>query len=268
VPVDYQRRDGIGYATIRTPASPVNILNRETTRELEEVVRAVDARDTEALVIRSGCPGSFVNGVGLMLAHAVQTAAGIVEASRSARRAYAAVRACAVPTIAAIQGTCWGCGVELVLHCDYRVADDWFETHFYMTELNDYLFVPLFASTWNLPHQVGLAQAIEMLLWGKRIRAVEGTELGILDRTVLADRFGAEVHDFARTVASQPRRDAGASAAPWRPGDEAVVERARQRIATLPEAVTRSAAIDAGNPPALAPPAAATASPKGSRRKI
>ena len=105
-----------------------------------------------------------------------------------------------------------------------------------MTELNDYLFVPLFASTWNLPHQVGLAQAIEMLLWGKRVRGVEGTELGILDRTVAADRFDAEVHDFAKTVASQPRRDAGARAAPWRAGDEAVVERAQRRIAALPEA--------------------------------
>ena len=65
-----------------------------------------------------------------------------------------------------MQGNCYGCGVELALRCDHRVAADSADTHFYMTEINDYLFVPIFEATMRLPLLLGLENATRLLREG------------------------------------------------------------------------------------------------------
>src|SRR5262249_17414115 len=136
---------------------------------------------TRAIVFETAKPGSFINGVGLLLAQAAQTEADVLRASTPPWEAYRAVRESPVPTIAVVQGSCFGCGVEFVLNCDYRIASDSCETRFYMTELNDYLFVPLFGSTWNLPPAVGLEHAIDLLLWGERWDGATAHARGLVD---------------------------------------------------------------------------------------
>ena len=61
------------------------------------------------------------------------------------REAYRALRACPVPDDRRDRGNCYGCGVELSLQCRYRLACDDRDTRFYMTELADYLMIPISA---------------------------------------------------------------------------------------------------------------------------
>lgn len=197
-PFSIERRDGILTLSLDTPGCDVNIFDNNAATQLREVLGELDPAQTRAVVLRSGKPGSFVNGVGLLMAVAVKTPAAARELTEHVRSAYQALRDCPVPTVAAIEGNCYGCGVELTLCCDFRVAVDTAPTHFYMTEIADYLFLPIFEATVRLPLLLGLDRAARLLLWGERWSAREAQENGLVDLVVERQQLGDSLVRFVR----------------------------------------------------------------------
>ncbi|HJQ83628.1 MAG TPA: enoyl-CoA hydratase/isomerase family protein, partial [Candidatus Binatia bacterium] len=191
MPFAVAARDGVLTLTLDTPGSPVNVFNHETARQLLDVMAGVSPANTRLIVFESAKPGSFINGVGLLLAQATRTMADVERAAAPPWAAYRAVRESPVPTVAVVRGSCFGCGVEFALNCTYRIASDGADTTFYMTELNDYLFIPLFGSTWNLPAAVGLGAAIDLLLWGERWDGATAGAQGLVDAVVPDDAVAA-----------------------------------------------------------------------------
>jgi len=61
-------RRGILYLTLDTRGSSVNVFTPAVALELERELQAGLAAGARAVVLQSGKPGSFVNGVGLLLA--------------------------------------------------------------------------------------------------------------------------------------------------------------------------------------------------------
>ncbi len=231
-----ETKDDVLYLTLDTKGSAVNVFNLETSSQLIEILAALPA-DVRAVVFRSGKPGSFINGVGMLMSHSLSSHDGAVELSRLAREAYAAVRRCKVPTIAAMEGTVWGCGVEFVLNCSHRIAADTYDTHVYMTELNDYLFIPCFGATRNLPYELGLRHAIDLLLWGDPWSARQAVERGLFNEVVAReDAMTEATNDFVRRVLSGhvPAVRADAPRKPYGSDDDVLVAETRERIAKLP----------------------------------
>jgi enoyl-CoA hydratase/carnithine racemase len=234
--------DGVLTLTLDTPGASVNIFNRATAKQALEILAGVREANTRAVVLRTAKPQSFMNGVGLMLANAANSYDDVVRSSQELRDAFVAFRDCPVPTIAIVQGTCWGCGVELLLNLHHRIAADTFETHFYMTELKEYLFIPLFRSTRNLPEAVGLSDAIDLLLWGERWGAREAARRGLINECAAPEGFDAAAESFVTRVlrgeVASCRR--ARSARRRMPHDDADASaRARARIASLPSAYRR-----------------------------
>jgi enoyl-CoA hydratase/carnithine racemase len=244
MPFSTTRTDGVLTLTLDTPAASVNIFNRATALQTLQILGSVRPEDTRAVVIRTAKPESFTNGVGLMLANAANTYEDVVRSSQDLRDAFVAFRNCPVPTIAIVQGTCWGCGVELMLNVHHRLAADTFETHFYMTELKEYLFIPLFRSTRNLPEAVGLPDAIDLLLWGERWGARKAAQRGLVNEVAGPEGFEAAVESFVQRVlrgevpSCRRPRDEAWRAANALADDDACV-RANARIASLPVAYRR-----------------------------
>lgn len=236
MPFIVSERDGVLTLTLDTPGSPVNIFNQATARQLLDVLAGVSPATTRAVVFDSAKPNSFLNGVGLLLAHASRTLDDVERASELPWAAYRAVYESPVPTIALVQGTCFGCGVEFALSCDYRVATDSGETQFYMTELNDYLFIPLFGSTWNLPEAVGLADAVDLLLWGSRWGAARAEARGLVDEVVPFTRREECAQRFIDRVLDGRQRSRRRGRIAWGPAEDEVVAGARERITALPPA--------------------------------
>src|SRR5262245_12945371 len=126
--------DGILWMTLDTPRSAVNVFTPATgARLVDELDRGL-GRGARALVLRSAKPTSFVNGVGLLLAASSRTDEALAQAERI-RSFYEALAGAPIPTIAAIRGNCFGCGVELILACDHRIAEDTPATRFLMPEV-------------------------------------------------------------------------------------------------------------------------------------
>jgi enoyl-CoA hydratase/carnithine racemase len=234
MPFDVTAKDGVLTLTLDTPGSAINIFNHATAHQLIDILSNVTPATTRAIVFETAKPNSFINGVGLLLAQASQTYDDIMRASTPPWTAYRAVREAPVPTIAVVQGSCFGCGVEFALNCDYRIATDSYETQFYMTELNDYLFIPLFGSTWNLPAAVGLADAINLLLWGQRWGAEKAGQRGLIDEVVPHGDLAERTQRFVQGVleGTQPSHRRGR--VDWGTVEDRIMERARRRVQSLP----------------------------------
>ena len=233
-------RDGILHLTLDTPGSSVNVFTPAIALELERELREGLAAGARAVVLRSAKAGSFVNGVGLLLAASTHSREAAMERAESLRRCYEALATAPVPTIAAIEGNCYGCGLELALTCDYRIARDTYDTHFYMPELRDYAFIPLFGGTQRLPRLLGLRPAMDLLL-GERIDARTALRLGLVDRLASGGLEGA-LAELLRSLRSRGwrkrrwrmRRGSTAPRIDDLPGPERELAREALRLARLP----------------------------------
>ncbi len=101
-------------------------------------------------------------------------------------------------TVAAMQGSAYGGGIELALCCDLRVGVEGAE--YGLTEVRLGI-MPGAGGTQRLPRLLGLARAKEIILLGKRFPARRAQELGLLhqvvERGALAPAVDAYVADVA-----------------------------------------------------------------------
>lgn len=181
-PFRVERRQGVLYLTLDTPGSDVNIFDAPAAAQLRALM--AQASWARAVVLRSAKPGSFLNGARLLALFSVRTPEDALRLSGEVSQAYAAVRQAPVPTVAAIRGNCYGCGLELALHCSHRIAADTPETRFYMTEIPEYLLLPAYGGLRHLPPLVGLEAAADLVLWGQRWNARQAAAAGLVDRVV------------------------------------------------------------------------------------
>jgi enoyl-CoA hydratase/carnithine racemase len=220
---------GVLVLWLETPNSEVNVFTEAAAGELLAILTELDFDQVRALVLRSRKPGSFVNGVGLLMASAARRPDDVLRMSAPVRRAFRALRELPIPTICAIQGNCYGCGVELSLHTSQRVADRAFDTHFYMTELAEYLFLPVFGATQDLPALLGLESAVDFLMWGQRWTADEACRRGLIDACFSPEEFETGLARFVEAVLAGAQRGARTRVA-----DPAALGVIHQRIAALP----------------------------------
>ncbi len=234
-------RGGILYLTLDSPGSSVNVVTPALAAELEARLERGLAGGARAVVLQSGKRGSFVNGASLLLAASTRPDGPGAERAYGLRRAYATLAAAPVPTIAVVEGNCYGCGLELALTCDYRIARDSYDTHFFMTELRDYAIVPFFGGTQRLPRLLGLRRAMEVLL-GERVDARRALRIGLIDRLAPIGAVKTEVRSLLSSLRRRkwPKRRSDhsrASSAPdfaRLPGPERPLATEHLQLARLP----------------------------------
>lgn len=102
------------------------------------------------------------------------------------------------PVIAAVNGTCLGGGMTLLLATDIRVAAR--HATFSVAEVKRGLF-PANGGTQRLVQQVPHAIAMELLLTGDSIDAATAERWGLINRVVETDEVMAVALDYARRIA-------------------------------------------------------------------
>jgi enoyl-CoA hydratase/carnithine racemase len=200
MPFEVSRRDGVLHLSLDTPNCAVNIFDRRTAEQLRELLPQVSPRDTRAVVFRSAKVESFINGVGLLMIQSARSRETIRVGGDFFRTAYHTVRDCPVPTIAAVRGNCWGCGLEFLLNCHYRIAADTCSTNFFMTEVVNYLLFPTFDGVHNLPVQLGFENALNLLLWGERWSSQRAAQEGLINEVANHRHFDESVNRFVSRV--------------------------------------------------------------------
>lgn len=103
-----------------------------------------------------------------------------------------------IPTITAFNGFAVGAGLEIALACDFRIGVP--ESYFMFAEVRRGLF-PTNGVLWLLPRLVGLANAREMLLTGRKFDAAHALHVGLLNEVVPADRLRDRAMQLATELA-------------------------------------------------------------------
>ena len=103
----------------------------------------------------------------------------------------------AKPVIAAVDGYALGGGFELALACDLIIATE--RSSFSLPEPLVGA-VALGGGLHRLPRQIGMKQAMGLILTSRRIRAEEGYRMGFVNEVVSADKLDETVTDYCNDI--------------------------------------------------------------------
>lgn len=193
-----ERRGSLLLVTINRPES-MNALNTAFFDEMDHLI-ANDATD-EGLtsVVITGAGKAFVAGADI--AEMVNKTSAEAEAfSLHGQKTFRGFATIAVPVIAAINGFALGGGLELALACDFRIASS--NAKFGQPEVNLGL-IPGYAGTQRLPRQVGMGDALYMLITGEMMTAAEALRIGLIQKVTEPDQLMDEVLRIAEVIASK-----------------------------------------------------------------
>ena len=102
------------------------------------------------------------------------------------------------PSIAAINGFCFGGGLELALGCDIRIGST---TSKFATPEGKLGIIPGGGATQRLPRIVGRAWGMEMLLMGETIDAERAHHIGLITRLVEPEELIPTLESMAKHIA-------------------------------------------------------------------
>jgi enoyl-CoA hydratase/carnithine racemase/NADPH:quinone reductase-like Zn-dependent oxidoreductase len=187
--------DLVALVTIDVP--PANTLGSATFDDLERALEALEAESALRAVVVTGAGAMFVAGADIRQLRAFSSAADVEAFARRAQRLFMRIACAKAPFIAAVDGYALGGGNELSMACAYRVASARAELG--QPEINLHV-IPGFGGTQMLPRLAVrraregrgqmftlLAQALTILLDGRRRSAAAAEQLGIVDLVAPAD---------------------------------------------------------------------------------
>jgi len=198
-------------ARITLARPPLNIMTISMMNELNDALDEAAGRPGLRCVLLAARGKAFSAGVDV-LDHMGDRMKPMLESFHGIfRRLYALD----CVTVAAVQGAALGGGAELATFCDVVVASE--SATLGQPEIKVGVFPPIAAL--HYPTRVGQQRAVQLLLSGQVIGAVEALRIGLVDRVAPAERL-------AETVETEIARFTAQSAAVLRLTKRAVREAA------------------------------------------
>jgi enoyl-CoA hydratase len=194
-----ERDGGVAIVTVNRP-KVLNALSMQTLDELRRTVLALKHDDTVRAVIVTGAGDkSFIAGADINEL-AVQTPTTGREHALVGQHVLDLIENMGKPVIAAINGYALGGGCELAMACTIRLAAD--TAKLGQPEINLGI-MPGYAGTQRLARLVGRGRALELLLTGDQIPALEAYRLGLVNRVVPAAELMREARKLAAALAAK-----------------------------------------------------------------
>ncbi len=107
------------------------------------------------------------------------------------------------PVIAAIDGSCYGLGLEVALACHARIASHSSRTKLALPEVKLGI-LPGGGGTQRLPRLVGLQKSLDMMLTGKNIYAYQAKKMGLVDDVVDKNKLYHAAKVMAKKLMEKP----------------------------------------------------------------
>jgi enoyl-CoA hydratase len=178
----------VARVTIDNPRK-LNILTRDALRRFSEEIHSLEKKpELRAIVVTGAGEKAFIGGADLETLGSLDPASarefiGLIHA------ACAAVRDCAVPVIARVNGWCLGAGLELAASCDLRIAAE--TAVFGMPEVR--LGIPSVVEAALLPRLVGAGRARWLVLTGETIGTQRAFDWGLIEKISNNNELDADV---------------------------------------------------------------------------
>ncbi|MBI3294611.1 MAG: enoyl-CoA hydratase/isomerase family protein [Deltaproteobacteria bacterium] len=173
--VTTRREGGITILTLNRP-DKLNALNKDIFDDLKSALDMIQTDASVRVLVIIGGGKAFSVGADLKERQGMNEK-DILLRFEAVRVLYQRLEYFPLPTIAAINGTALGGGLELALCCDIRVVSQAATLGFPEVEL---AIIPGNGGTQRLPRLIGVSKAMELILTAKRLSADEALGLGIV----------------------------------------------------------------------------------------
>ena len=187
--VQFEKRGPIGVVSVDNP--PVNALGQAVRQGLIDALEKALADTSVQAIVLIGKGRTFVAGADI-------SEFGKPPKAPSFTDVIERYDASPKPIVAALHGTALGGGLELALGCNYRVAVGSAKCGLPEVKLG---ILPGAGGTQRLPRLIGVPKALEMIVSGEPVGAVEARTLGLVDAIVEGDLLPSAIA-FAEGIAA------------------------------------------------------------------
>lgn len=221
-----------GLCTLSLHGEPLNELGEVSLAELEEFLSSLDSSDPpiRALLIESRQARGFCAGADLHALHAqVRASEDAAALGRTLRgflvrinSAFSVLDQAPIATAAAVEGVCFGGGLELALACDLIVAGN--TARFGFPELRLGL-IPGFGGVTRLRRALGSGRVLDLLLTGRSLNAERAREAGLVSQVTGAGGASAAAASALRQTLRVPAAAVAAAKRHAKPHDPNAIDR-------------------------------------------
>ncbi len=195
--------EGIGWVTLNRPEKR-NAMSPTMNREMRDVLETLEVDDAVKVLVLTGAGESWTAGMDLKeYFREVDQAPEIVQ-EKIRRDAstwqWKLLRMYAKPTIAMVNGWCFGGGFSPLVACDLAIASE--SAVFGLSEIN-WGIPPGNLVSKALADTVGQRKALEYIMTGETFTGKQAAEMGLVNRAVPLEKLREETVALARVLASK-----------------------------------------------------------------
>lgn len=189
-----EREDRVATITLNRPKA-LNALNSQVMVELTAATAELDSDAGIGAIVITGSAKAFAAGADIKEMSELSFTDAFAADFFAGWGRLAQVR---TPMIAAVAGHALGGGCELAMVCDVLIAAD--TAKFGQPEIKLGV-LPGMGGSQRLTRAIGKAKAMDLILTGRSIDAVEAERSGLVSRVVAADDLLSEAKSAAATIA-------------------------------------------------------------------
>ncbi len=191
--------DRIATVTINRP-DKLNALNAECKHELDTLFTALRTdENVDAVILTGAGEKAFVAGTDIAELTSLTPESGKAFAA-GGQAVFDRIQHLGKPTIAAVNGYALGGGCEIALACNIRIASE--NAKFGQPEVALGI-IPGYGGTQRLSRLVGTGRAMEMILTGAPVGALEALRIGLVNAVVPAPELLAAARKIAGSILSK-----------------------------------------------------------------
>ncbi len=195
--IQVELKEGAAILTLNNP--PVNQLSEPFVKEMADAVTEAFQDQEVTAVILTGTGKNFIAGADITEIKGVTDKDFLFSQVMERHRFMNAIEDGPKPVIAAINGHCFGGGLEIAMACHYRIAAQGVQVGQPEVKIG---LIPGSGGTQRLPRLVGLPDALNMITTGNGIPAEKGMENGCIDEVVSKESLLEKSLDVARRFIS------------------------------------------------------------------
>ncbi len=195
-----RRERGVCIITLKAAGSPVISLAHYL--DLIRTMTEEGLRKDVGAVLLTGGTGTFLFGMDINEIIRLETAEAVRGQTARVQDLLSQLEASGAPIVCAVDGACYGGGLELVLACHVVFASP--EASFALPEIT-HGTIPSFGGTQRLPRIIGRNRALHVMLSGKPFSAQDALDWGLVSHVSPRSEIMSTASKFCERIASLSR---------------------------------------------------------------
>ncbi|SFD43645.1 2-(1,2-epoxy-1,2-dihydrophenyl)acetyl-CoA isomerase [Lentibacillus persicus] len=185
----------------------INALNRDLALDLAKAVSEAESNpDVRAVLVygngKGFCAGGDLKDFGIHTDNPNEVKEFLKEGQEAVLGLYNMEK----PVIAAVHGPAVGAGCNIAFACDIIIAE---ESAVFSEIFSQVGVIPDFGGLYFLPHKVGMHVASELVFTGKKLKANEAKEYGLINQVTTEGEALEKARKLASSLAQGPTKTLG-----------------------------------------------------------